>query len=232
MIEPRRTSAQESDASQGSRAKVRVPRYARWSAQLGAAFILLGAAALITAHTSAVASAVPFAWLLVTGGLIEGVHAFHIRRTDRFFADLVPAIAAVPVALLMVAHPSAGALPWMWQFAAFFTIVGLFRIVAAIRLHLANRTWVIIDSVVALVLATILWAGWSWLLPWFLGVAVGVSLLLRGLSAIMLAVSLQRTANKHEVMGESPRSRVPMLGHSATSGSSLREFHNKPRGGN
>lgn len=232
MIDPRRTSTQESDISENSRAEVRLPRYAMWSVQFGAAFILLGIAALISARTSAAASAVPFAWLLVTGGLIEGVHAFHMRRTDRFFVDLVPAIAAVPVALLMAAHPSAGALPWMWQFASFFTVVGLFRIVAAIRLRLANHTWVIIDSAVALGFAVVLWAGWSWLLPWFLGVAVGVSLLLRGLSAIMLAVSLRRTADKREGKGNSPRSRFPMMGHSRHSRSALREFHNKPQGGN
>ena len=208
MTDPREKS-HESDISENSRAEVRLPRHADWSYQLGAAFILLGTAALITAGTSAAASAVPFAWLLVTGGLIEGVHAFHVRRTDRFFVDLVPAITAVPVALLMAAHASAGALPWMWQFASFFTVVGLFRIVAAIRLQLANRTWVIIDSAVTLGFAVILWAGWSWLLPWFLGVAVGVSLFLRGLSAIMLAVSLRRTADKREGTGKSPRSKVP-----------------------
>ncbi len=231
MIDPRRTSNHDSDSSDTSREGLRLPRHAMWSVQLGAAFILLGTAALITARTSAAVSAVPVAWLLVTGGLIEAVHAFHVRRTDRFFVDLVPAIAAVPVALLMAAHPSAGALPWMWQFASFFTVVGLFRIVAAVRLQLANRDWVILDSAVTLGFAAVLWAGWLWLLPWFLGVAVGVSLLLRGLSAIMLAVS-RRTADKREGIGNSPRPRVPMMGHSRHSGSALREFHNKPQGGN
>jgi uncharacterized membrane protein HdeD (DUF308 family) len=229
VINPRRTSNHDSDTPDSSRAGVTLPRHADWSPQLGAAFILLGTASLITARTSAAASVVPFAWLLVTGGLVEGIHAFYVRRTDRFFLDLVPAIAAVPVALLMVAHPSAGALPWMWQFATFFTVVGLFRIVAAIRLHLANRSWVILDSAVTLGFAVVLWAGWSWLLPWFLGVAVGVSLLLRGVSAIMLAFSL-RTADKRRVTEESAHPNVPMLGHSRRSGSTLREFHNKTTG--
>ena len=128
MIESRRTPTQESVVSENSRAEVKTSRHAKWSVQLGAAFILIGAVALITAGVSRPASVVPYAWLLVTAGVVASVHAFHLRRSDRFFLEIVPAIASIPVALLMVTHPFAGALPWMWQFASFFTVVGLFRI--------------------------------------------------------------------------------------------------------
>jgi hypothetical protein len=37
-----------------------------------------------------------------------------------------------------------------------------------------------------------MWAAWVWLIPWFFGVAVGISLILRGWSSIMLALGLRR----------------------------------------
>jgi hypothetical protein len=118
----------------------------------------------------------------------------------------------------------------MWQFASFFTVVGLFRITAAIRIHLANRNWVIVDSIVALLFAVVLWSGWSWLLPWFIGIAVGVWLGLRGWSEIMIAFSAQNK-DTHEVQ-DSARSRAPMLRHPTFRGSAIREFHNRHMGGN
>jgi uncharacterized membrane protein HdeD (DUF308 family) len=230
VIETRRTPTQESVVSETSPAEVKPPRHSNWSVQLGAAFILIGAAALITAGVSRPASLVPYAWLLVIAGVVASVHAFHLRRSDRFFLELVPAIASIPVALLMVTHPSAGALPWMWQFASFFTVVGPFRITAAIRIHLANRNWVVVDSIVAFLFAVMLWSGWSWLLPWFIGIAVGVWLGLRGWSEIMIAFSAQKK-DTHEVQDSAP-SRAPMLRHPTSRGGGIRESHNKHMGGN
>ena len=48
------------------------------------------------------------------------------------------------------------------------------------------------DGVITLVLGLMVWAGWPWSAVWFLGLAVGISLLMRGLSYVMIALALRR----------------------------------------
>jgi uncharacterized membrane protein HdeD (DUF308 family) len=133
-------------------------------------------------------------WLIVVSGLAEAVHGFHLRRSAGFFLHLVPALAGVPLGLLITAHPSTGTVAWMMLFASFFTIVGLFRIIAALRLKFPNWGWTVFEGIVSLIFGTLLWAAWPWLGLWIFGLAVGVSLILRGWSSIMLGLGLRHRA--------------------------------------
>jgi uncharacterized membrane protein HdeD (DUF308 family) len=103
----------------------------------------------------------------------------------------------VLVGLLVVTHPVAGALAWTLLFAAFFTVIGIFRVIAAAKLKFPLWGWAVFDGVVTALLGLVLWISWPWSGLWFLGFALGVSLILRGWSYIMLSIaarSLARTA--------------------------------------
>jgi len=93
------------------------------------------------------------------------------------------------VGLLVAIHPVAGALAWTLLFASFFTVIGIFRIVAAVRLKFPLWGWAVFDGAVTTLLGLILWVSWPWSGLWFLGVALGVSLILRGWSYVMLAIA-------------------------------------------
>lgn len=166
-------------------------RLGAWSTQLGIAQIILGIVALSTMNDPSLAAVMRFGWLVVVSGIVEAIHAFHLRRSDAFFLHLVPAIAGVPIGVLIATHPEAGTVAWMLLFASFFTVVGLFRIIAAFRLKFSNWPWAALEGVITLILGTLLWTAWPWLGSWFFGVAVGISLLLRGWSSIMFAVGLR-----------------------------------------
>jgi uncharacterized membrane protein HdeD (DUF308 family) len=94
------------------------------------------------------------------------------------------------VGLLVVTHPLLGALGWTLLFASFFTVIGLFRTIAAIRLKFPNWGWAVFDGVITLALGILLWAAWPTSSLWFLGLAVGVSLILRGWSYVMFALAV------------------------------------------
>jgi uncharacterized membrane protein HdeD (DUF308 family) len=128
---------------------------------------------------------------MVFSGMVEAVHAFQVRGWGGVFLHLVAGIAGVLIGLLIVTHPIAGALAWTLLFASFFTVVGLFRIFAAIRLKFPHWGWAVFDGSVTLLLGILLWAEWPWSGFWFLGLAVGISLLLRGWSNVMLALAVR-----------------------------------------
>jgi uncharacterized membrane protein HdeD (DUF308 family) len=173
------------------------------SVQLGIALIVLGGSAFITIL---IANRVPVAvigWLIVLSAVAEAVHAARIRRSDGFLFHLTPGVAGVPIGLLIATHPDSGSVTWMVAFASFFTILGLFRTTVAFWLRFPNWGWTAVEGLVTLALGSVMWAAWIWLIPWFLAFAVGLSLILRGWSSIMLAVGLRRLSRRHR--GEQQR---------------------------
>jgi uncharacterized membrane protein HdeD (DUF308 family) len=129
-------------------------------------------------------------WLLVFSGIMETIQAFRERKSGGLFFHLIGGVLGILVGLLVVTHPVAGALAWTLLFSSFFTVIGIFRLVAAIRLKFPNWGWAVFDGIVTTGLGLLLWLEWPWSGLWFLGLAVGVSLILRGWSYIMFAYAL------------------------------------------
>jgi len=85
-----------------------------------------------------------------------------VHRWGGMFLHLAGGVLGVLIGLLIVTHPVAGALAWTLLFASFFTVVGLFRLVAAIRLKFPNWGWAAFDGTVTTLLGILLVAGWPW----------------------------------------------------------------------
>jgi uncharacterized membrane protein HdeD (DUF308 family) len=161
-----------------------------WFLLLGIIMLVLGTVAFIIAPAATIGTVMILGWLIVVSGVIEAVHAFRMRKWGGIFLHLVGGILGVLIGLLIATHPVAGALVWTLLFASFFTVIGIFRLLAAIRLKFPNWGWVAFDGTVTLLLGILLWAEWPWSGFWFLGVAVGISLVLRGWAYIMFAFAL------------------------------------------
>lgn len=161
-----------------------------WLLFLGIVMVILGAIAMFIMPAATIGTVLVLGWLLVISGVIEMVHAIRVKKWGGLFLHLVAGVLGILVGLLVVTHPIAGALAWTLLFAAFFTVIGLFRLLAAIYLKFSNWGWAVFDGIVTLGLGILLWAEWPWSGFWFIGLALGVSLILRGWSYIMLALAL------------------------------------------
>jgi uncharacterized membrane protein HdeD (DUF308 family) len=168
----------------------------RWCVQIGVALLILGLLAMGAITVTAPNPVILVGWLMVVAGLVEGVHAFHLRNSSAFFFHLVPAIAGFPIGILMVTHPAVGSMAWMLVFASSFTVIGLFRLIAAFRLKFSNWQSSAIDGVATSVLGAVFWTTATWLSPWYFCLATGSALILRGWASIMFGLGLsnqQRT---------------------------------------
>ena len=177
----------------------------KWSAQLGVALILLGLLTLVVAVTSVAGQETLFAWLILLSGITQFVHALYLRRTEGFFLHLIPAIAAVPVILLLDSRisqrPQVQSAVWGMMFAAYFLVVGLFRNISAARIRFSRWRWAALDGSLTFVLGVVLWALWPRLelQPSLLGYALGVSLVLRGWSMIMFEVDNRDSEKSRDI---------------------------------
>jgi uncharacterized membrane protein HdeD (DUF308 family) len=160
-----------------------------WLLALGILMIVLGTIAFIIMPAATLGTVLVLGWLLVVSGVFEIVQAFRVRRGGGLFLHLIGGILGILIGLLVVTHPLVGALAWTLLFAAFFTVVGIFRIAVAASLKFPNWGWAVFDGIITLALGILLWASWPSSALWFLGLAVGVSLVLRGWSYVMFAIA-------------------------------------------
>jgi len=163
-----------------------------WLLTLGIVMVVLGAIAVYVMPAATIGTVLVLGWLLVVSGFVESICAFRVRRWGGFFLHLIGGILGIFIGLLVVTHPVAGALAWTLLFASFFIVIGICRLVTAISLKFPLWGWAAFDSLITVGLGILLWAGWPWSGFWFLGLAVGVSLILRGWSYAMLALAIRR----------------------------------------
>jgi uncharacterized membrane protein HdeD (DUF308 family) len=152
--------------------------------------VVLGTIALFITPAATLGTVLVLGWLLVISGIFEAIQAFRVRRWGGVFLHLIGGLLGVFIGLLIVTHPVAGALAYTLLLASFFTVIGIFRLITALSLKFPNWGWAVFDGVITLLLGILLWMEWPWSGIWFLGVAVGVSLLLRGWSYVMFAFAV------------------------------------------
>ena len=162
-----------------------------WLLALGILLIILGTTALVLVPAATLATVLVLGWLMVFSGAIEAIQGFRQRKWGGVVLHLIVGLLGVLVGLLIVTHPLAGALAWTLLLASFFVAIGLFRTIAAIQIKFPNWGWALFDGLVTLGLGIMLWVQWPWSGFWFLGLALGVTLILRGWSYVMLAIAIR-----------------------------------------
>lgn len=163
-----------------------------WHLAMGSALVLLGIIALIDSVAVTVVSMVIFGWLLLLGGVIEGVQAFRHRRGSHFFLHLLNAALAIVVGLMLLRNPLASSLVMTLLMAVYFLVAGIFRIFTALTVQITGSGWMLVDGIITLILGILVWAQWPMAGLWIIGLFIGINLITYGWSQMMLAFALRR----------------------------------------
>lgn len=165
----------------------------RWGSFLflGILLIVLGIIALVFTSAATLASVLILGWLMIVSGIVEAVHAFYARGWGGVLLHVAGAALGILVGLIVVTDPLAGALAFTLLFAAFCTVLGLFRLIGAIWLRYPSWGWAFSDGAITLVLGVLLWAAMPRAGLWFLGFTLGIALILRGGSDMAFALTVR-----------------------------------------
>ena len=163
-----------------------------WLLLLGIAFIVLGVVSFVSAPAATLASVMVLGWIVIIGGIVEGVQSFYVRTWQGVFLHLIGGLLGILIGFLVITHPVAGALAWTLLFAAFFTVFGILRMVGAMLLKFPTWPWALLDGIIGALVGFLLWAEWPFSGFWFLGVTLGVFLAMRGWSYVMFALALRK----------------------------------------
>jgi uncharacterized membrane protein HdeD (DUF308 family) len=150
-----------------------------WFVLIGVLLMILGIIAIITSATGSLATAVAIGGFLVAGGILQVINAIVTFNGTSFIWNALVAIFYIITGILLIMYPEVGALTLTVLLAAFFTVMGVFKILVAFREREAHWGWLALSGLITLVLGILTWIA----LPtgsWIFGLFIGIDLLALG----------------------------------------------------
>lgn len=160
-----------------------------WLLALGIALVVLGAIALLDSVFVTVVSMILFGWVLLIAGIVEAVQAFRHRGSGHLFLHVLNAVLSIVVGIMLLRNPLAGAVVMTLLLAAYFTVAGVFRIIAAAAMRIPGWGWTLANGIITLILGILIWVHWPVAGLWIIGLFIGIDLIIVGWSQVMIAAA-------------------------------------------
>jgi uncharacterized membrane protein HdeD (DUF308 family) len=164
-----------------------------WSITWGVLLIIFGILAVSLPLLAAVAVNALVAWLIVLGGVVHLVMAFHARGAGSVIWRLLVGLAYIVFGGYLLMHPLLGVASLTLLLASLFLIEGVLDIVLYFKIRSARGSaWLLFDGVVTLLLSLLIWIHWPSSSAWAIGTLVGVSLIMSGVARVMMSLAVRR----------------------------------------
>ena len=164
----------------------------------GVIMAILGVLAVIC-QISTIAVDVYVGWLFLLSGIVGLASMFLAQNVQAFLWSLLTAALSLFVGILLLWHPTEGAVSLTLVLIALFIVEGVFQIAASLSYRDVfpdSWGWMLASGIADLILAALIIKGWPSTAAWALGLIVGINLITSGLAVIMVALagrSLVRT---------------------------------------
>jgi uncharacterized membrane protein HdeD (DUF308 family) len=173
---------------------VEIARHAStWSIVWGILLIVCGMVAIGSPFLAAVAVNAIIAWLIVLSGVVHIVLAFHSHGAGSVIWKLLVGLAYLFFGVYLIMHPVIGVATLTLLLASLFLIEGILNIVLFFKMRaLRGSSWMLIDGAITLLLGLMIYAQWPLSSVWAIGILVGVSLIMSGISRVMLSLAVRK----------------------------------------
>lgn len=165
----------------------------------GVIFTILGFLAVALPGISTLSVELFIGWLLVFAGAVQlyrtikgGSHA------TGFAGSLCTSILYLLFGILLLFFPVAGIISLTLLLTLFFIAEGIAKIVLGFQLRPFRQWgWFILNGILALIMAFIIWAGWPGTAFWVLGLLVGINMIFFGIALIFLGAATPKIDASH-----------------------------------
>jgi uncharacterized membrane protein HdeD (DUF308 family) len=145
------------------------------------------------------------AWLIVISGVIHIALAFRSHGAGSVIWKLLVGLAYVCFGGYILMHPLLGIASLTLILASLFLIEGILNIVLFFKMRsLQGSSWMLIDGIITLLLGAMIYAQWPSSSGWAIGILVGVSLIMSGLSRVMLSLAVRKATSSGTGAGTMP----------------------------
>lgn len=161
----------------------------------GVLLIILGMVAVGSPFLAAVAVNAVIAWLIVFAGVVHLIVAFHAHRAGSLIWKLLVGLAYLFFGGYLIVHPVAGVASLTLVLASLFLIEGILNIVLYTRMRsLGGSSWVLLDGIITLLLGLMIYTQWPSSSAWAIGTLVGASMVVSGITRVMMSLAVRKAA--------------------------------------
>ena len=161
----------------------------------GVLLIVFGMFAVGLPFIAAVAVSVLVAWLIILAGVVHLMLAVHAHRAGRLIWKLLVGLAYILFGVYLILHPVLGVASLTLVLAVLFLIEGILDVILFFQMRpMRGAIWVLVDGIVTLLLGLMIYLQWPSSAVWAIGVLVGVSMIISGVTRVMLSLAVRKVA--------------------------------------
>jgi uncharacterized membrane protein HdeD (DUF308 family) len=166
-----------------------------WSIVLSVLMIAAGVLAIGLPQVAGIAITALVAWLLLFSGALHLMFAWRSGTAAHAIWEILLGLAYGAIGFYLLARPLLGLASLTLALAIYLFIEGILEFVLSFQLRPSPGSgWLLVDGVITLVLAAMIWSTWPLSTAWVVGTLVGISMLFSGIARLMLSLAVRRLA--------------------------------------
>ncbi len=169
---------------------------------LGILLVLGGIVAIGYPFMSSYAAVMVLGIVLIIGGIFTIIGAFWAGKWSALFLQLLVGLLYVMAGVAVRDTPVESTALLTMFIAAFFIVVGAFRIIVALVEQFPQWGWALLNGLVTLLAGVIIYDTFPASALWVIGLLVGLELLFNGWTWIMLSLVLRQIPDVAESAAE------------------------------
>jgi uncharacterized membrane protein HdeD (DUF308 family) len=160
---------------------------------IGVLLILAGLFAITLPFLAGIAASIFFGWLILIAGVAHLIYAWSERGAGSILLQVLIGIVYLLAAFYMLSQPARSLLTLTLILAVYIGVEGIFELVIYSRWRrLPGSSWFLIDGLISLLLAGLIWFHWPSSSLWAIGTLVGISLIFSGIARFSMPSGRRR----------------------------------------
>jgi len=173
------------------------PKAINWSIALSILLILAGLFAILIPSISGIAITLFFGWAMIVSGITHFIFAFKTHTKGGLIWELLIGAVYLFTGVYLILHPLDALLALTLILACYLFFEAIVEFIQYFQLRPRHGAgWLLVDGVITLILAIMIWRSWPASSIWVIGTLVGISMLFSGFSRLMLSLAAKRVLNK------------------------------------
>src|SRR5271169_1535562 len=176
-----------------------IKKRSAWSIAMGVITAILGVFLIVYPFATATITTVLLGWALIFVGIAQFVFALHSQTVGNFFLKVLLGGLYLIAGIALAFFPIEGVIALTGLLGTLLLVQAGVLTVTAFQLKpLDGWGWFLADAIASLLLGILIFAKWPSSSLWAIGTLVGVSVLIGGISRIMIAAKIRSGAGQVE----------------------------------
>ena len=164
-----------------------------WSIVWAVLSIVAGLFALALPLEASLGAVLVIGWVLIFSSVFQFLHAFKTKGIGSIVWKLLVALLYLGVGVYFLVHPLLGMATLTLALAIFFFAEGLTDLVTYFQVRKAGASgWILVNALITLLLGVVIWRHWLSSSLWVIGTLLGISMLLTGMTRLMVTLAARR----------------------------------------